>query len=153
MSATTAPDVIDYLVALMHANAPEGTTVIDGHPGTVQDPMMLTLGGVNAPTVQWSQTAAELGRASTAREEHYMVLMVASAAVGGGEENESQVRGEAWSIVKAIDEAIRQDPTLGNLCRRADVVQGQAFGTDPDTVGGGRLWSIEFYVDVTARTN
>ena len=82
-----------------------------------------------------------------------MVLMVASAAVGGGEENESQVRGEAWSIVKAIDEAIRQDPTLGNLCRRADVVQGQAFGTDPDTVGGGRLWSIEFYVDVTARTN
>ena len=35
MSATTAPDVIDYLVALMHANAPEGTTVIDGHPATL----------------------------------------------------------------------------------------------------------------------
>ena len=153
MSSTTASQVLDYLVALMYENVPEGTSVVDGHPGSVQDPKMLSLGGTNAPTIQWSQTAAELGQASTAREERYQVLMVASAAIGGDQENESQVRNEAWEIVGSIDEAIRLDPTLGGLCRRAGVIQGQAFGTDQDTVAGGRMWTIEFYVEVTARTN
>ena len=153
MSGTTCPQVLDYLIELMRDNAPDGTTVVDGHPGAVQDPLMLTLGGGQAPTVQWTQDAAELGRASTAREERYMVSLIASAAIGGGQENESTVRGEAWGIVQAIDEAIRLDPTLGGLCRHATVTQGQADGTNPETVAQGRLWTIEFFVEVTARTN
>lgn len=146
---TTAFAAVDALVALVEGAVPAGVTVVDGYPGPNQPEQIVAIGGTPGPIITWHSAPAELG--SNRREENYTIACVASVAFGGEADQEQTARDALGVIVSAIESAIYSNPTLSGTVRYAQIVHGLFTGTDVVTATRGRMWTLAFTVECTAR--
>ncbi|WP_298330354.1 hypothetical protein [Haloactinopolyspora sp.] len=146
---TTAFAAVDALVTLIEGAMPADVTVVDGYPGPNVPDQIVAVGGTPGPIITWHSAPAELG--SNRREENYTIACVASVATGGEADQERAARDALATIVAAIEAAIYANPTLSGTVRYAQIVHGLFTGTNATTATRGRMWTLVFNVECTAR--
>ncbi len=146
---TTAFAAVDQLVTLFTGAVAADVTVVDGYPGPNIPEKIVAIGGTPGPIITWHSKPAELG--ANRREELYTITCVASVAYGGEADQEATVRADLGTIIGALEAAIHANPTLSGTVRYAQIVHGLFAGTDAVTAERGRMWTLTFDVECTAR--
>lgn len=149
MASSTIPDVIDYLVATLTAlPATQGILVSDGFPAAGEEPTdLVVVGGNVTPTADGTQVWAQIGHLR--REEDYGVEISISCYRGGTEQKPS--RDAAFAILRAFDEQLIADPTLGGLVRIVLLSQLGLKQTDYTDAAQGRTATITVTVRIQNR--
>lgn len=146
---TTAFAAVDALVTIFEGAVASDVTVVDGYPGPNVPEKIVTVGGTPGPIITWHSKPAELG--SNRREELFTITCVASVAIGGEADQEAAARAELGAIVTDLEAAVYANPTLSGAVRYAQIVHGLFTGTDAVTATRGRMWTLTFNVECTAR--
>lgn len=148
---TTAPQVIDAVVALV-PDAPNGEyLVIDGWPDIQEHNKTICIGFTfdpDTPAVSTNVDLPQSGMKRCKQRESYNIQ--GEAIVWDGSTNQKFVRDEAYALFDILHTAINNDSTLGGLVMSAratayNLVQGQM----PE----GAIAYISFQIDVETFTN
>jgi hypothetical protein len=167
IETTTVPDAIDYLLNMIAA-LPEcapPVAVLDGFPGEISGlDTIVTVGGEMNPTATGTMSWAALGGPVPARDERYTIDVGVWCWVGGSNnvddleslsDAQKTARDNAFTIVRAIEKAVRNDPTFGGLFGTGwssvlDTFHVDQTNADTDPTQG-RVCDVHFDVGVYSR--
>jgi hypothetical protein len=143
------PAAIDGLLALIRTGADQNIRVVDGFPRfAISKTDLIAVGGKPEPTADGRQDAAALG--NRRREESYTIRVTCSSSRGG--EDQKAVRDRAFDLMAIVENAVRNDVTLGGVVRVAQIAGSiSLFQTDFETAADGVFAEVAFDVDVSAR--
>jgi len=147
---STMPAAIDGLLALLRARPSlERVQIVDGYPRfDIVDTAFIAIGGKPEPVAEGAQSSAALG--ARKREERYTLRVYCSASLGG--DDQKAARDQAFSLMAEVEDAVRQDVTLGGAVRVAEVAGSISLSqTDHDTAAFGVFAEVSFDVAVQAR--
>lgn len=155
MTASTVqklPVVIDYLVTIFQAAVGTTVTVYDGPvSSSASDPAVVFVGDDDDPDSddpigEISQTPATIGNRQI--DEATSITCCASYLEGDTAASFKPVRDGAFALVKACEDAVRNDVNLGGRVLWAKLRAGTLRQSNTKN---GPLARVTFYIDYRAR--
>lgn len=168
---TSIPAVVDALLVLWRAlNLVDATgspiSIFDGYPGPQLPDTFVQVGGIDQLTADGSQDWASLGVTNLiapARDERYAIDCAVTSYMGGVDagvtgtsDAQKTARDNAFTVLTALETAVRGDPKLGSTLGTGWISFGervslsQTTPEDPEA-GKGRTATFLFSVDVYHR--
>lgn len=147
---STVPAALAYIFAQVSAAVTDHAVVVAyGEPDTNLPEDVITIGRSVKQTMEWHGLVGSGGAGSMMEE--YEIDFLISVFRGGGMEQFQVASERAWALSSLIDNAVRADPTLGNLVQVAAPSSHESSIEWAKAVGGspGPLCEIAGVIHVT----